>query len=44
MLDMHKLKLQYRELGSSYIDDLTTPLFVNQKRSFTHVIPTVPSE
>ena len=34
MLDMHKLKQQYKELSSNYIDELSQPLFNTQKRSF----------
>ena len=34
MLDMHKLKLKYRELSSQYAENLMQPVFQTSKRSY----------
>lgn len=36
MLDLHKLKLKYRELSSQYAENLMQPVFKTSKRSYTH--------
>ena len=38
MLDMHKLKLKYREMSSQYAEVLKQPVFKTSKRSYT-VLP-----
>ena len=37
MLDMHKLKLKYRELSSQYAENLMKPVFKTSKRSYTYL-------
>ena len=37
MLDMHKLKLKYRELSSNYADALKQPVFKQSQRSYTYL-------
>ena len=37
MLDMHKLKLKYRELSSQYAETLMKPVFKTSKRSYTYL-------
>lgn len=43
MLDMHKLKLKYRELSSQYAETLMQPVFKTSKRSYTYLPPTLDS-
>ena len=43
MLDMHKLKLKYRELSSQYAETLMQPVFKTSKRSYTYLPPTMDS-
>jgi len=44
MLDLHKLKLKYRELSSKYADSLKQPIFKNSKRSYVYLPAKAPSE
>ena len=37
MLDLHQLKLKYREMSSQYSQGLTKPVFKTSKRSYTHL-------
>ena len=37
MLDLHKLKLKYRELSSLYTESLMKPVFTSNKRSYSHI-------
>ena len=37
MLDLHQLKLKYREMSSQYAEGLMKPVFKTSKRSYTHL-------
>jgi hypothetical protein len=37
MIDMHKLKLKYRQLSTNYADALKQPVFQQSKRSYTYL-------
>ena len=43
MLDMHKLKLKYRELSSHYTEGLMKPVFQTKQRSYTVLPADAPS-
>ena len=38
MLDLHKLKLKYREMSSMYTEQLMKPVFHTNKRSYSHIV------
>lgn len=37
MLDMHHLKLKYRDMSSQYTENLMKPIFKTSKRSYLHI-------